>query len=120
MKILTSPAEQIECKQKYIEYLKQLTSGLEKEISELEQVDPYAELKAAHAAGKRLAVKAYRYGRPVYEPLANPARDAVVKDYKIVEDDEIDEIRVSSKFGYQVIKFTKCALTGKISAEVIE
>ena len=119
-----SNEEKIQHKQTYVEYLKQLTSGLEKEIWDLQhlQVDPYAELKAAHAAGKRIAI---------FDRFDNKNEWALqyedikwllsVDQYKIVEDDE-----EATKYFYfndsvpHLVKVTKCALTGKIRAEVVE
>ena len=117
-----SNEEKIQHKQTYIEYLKQLTSGLEKEIWDLQhlQVDPYAELKSAHASGKRIAVLQNVRGIKEYKFLEVPHWDGIVKHYKVVEGDETD-ISPDVVFGCFVrTKYTKCALTGKITAEVVE
>jgi len=118
-----SNEEKIQHKQTYIEYLKQLTSGLEKEIWDLQhlQVDPFAELKAAHAAGKRIAVLYNKKGIKEYNFLKYPQWYGIVKEYKIVGDDE-----TATKYFYftdsvpHEVKLSKCALTGRITAEVME
>jgi len=51
-------------------------------------VDPYAALKAAHAAGKRIAVLHNVRGIREYKFLEIPQWDGIVKEYKILDDDE--------------------------------
>lgn len=118
-----SNEEQIERKQIQVTSLKQLISGLEQEIWDLQhpQVDPYAELKAAHAAGKRIAIKSICRGESTYILANRPMWDGIVKDYKIVEDDEIDKLTIHlQKLNQRVeVRFTKCGLTGNITAEVV-
>lgn len=116
-----SNEEKIQHKQTYVEYLKQLTSGLEKEIWDLQhlQVDPYAELKAAHAAGKRIA---WYTGIGDWEILPKPLWTNHQDRYKIVDD---DETYICTYWNYFVkgnikVKITKCGLTGDVTAEVVE
>ena len=84
-------------------------------------VDPFAGLKAAHAAGKRIAVLSNVRGIKKYKFLEVPQWDGIVKDYKIVEDDEIDKLTIHlQKLNQRVeVRFTKCGLTGNITAEVV-
>lgn len=83
--------------------------------------DPYAELKAAHAAGKRIAIKSICRGESTYILANRPMWDGFVKDYKIIEDDEIDKLIIHlQKLNQRVeVRFTKCGLTGNITAEVV-
>ena len=93
---------------------------MNEEIAELENVDPYAELKAAHAAGKRIACKV---GASEWKIAMEPKWRMNPWQYKIVDDDkkQICIVSVFGWFGEDVkTRFTKCALTGKISAEVVE
>jgi len=85
-------------------------------IKELSIVAPYAELKAAHAAGKRIAYLAHNNGWRIIKPDWTLDAD----EYKIVEDDE--EIYICHiVFGHKgQTKYSRCALTGKITAEVVE
>lgn len=115
--------EELQHKQVQATYLRKLLKRAYEEIAELEQqADPYAELKAAHAAGKRIAVMTIDKSKSAYVYIAKPQWDAPVKDYKIVEDDEVDNLVIHlQKLNQRVeVRFTKCALTGKISAEVVE
>lgn len=80
-------------------------------------VDPYAELKEAFAAGKRIAWYPAIGG---LEFLREPAWSVSADRYKIVEDDETDNCEIAM-FGLIFrTEFTKCALTGKITAEVLK
>lgn len=81
--------------------------------------DPYAELKAAHAAGKRIAFNRSSLSHPAWEIIANPFFNLFHEYYKIVEDDETYYCQPHSPFGVLKTTFTKCALTGKITAEVV-
>jgi len=104
-------------------YLSNLLKNVNDEISALENADPYTELKAAHAAGKRIAAKGiglspghFRSNWFFWSGGSNFIADF---EYKIVEDDEERTI-FSTCFGEKItIKATKCALTGKITAEVV-
>lgn len=111
-----SISEQLDHKRLQAVYLCKLLETVNEEIAELEQSDPYAELKAAHAAGKRIAVKGMRS----YIFVHRPVWDAPIEHYKIVEDDETYYCQPHSPFGVLKTTFTKCALTGKVTAEVVE
>lgn len=113
-----SITEELEHKKVQAVYLRRLLEHVNAEIKQLEhieQVDPYAELKAAHAAGKRIA---WSRGDRKWEITIAPEWNPVYQ-YKIV-DDETFEVN-SVIFGkYRTVKYTKCALTGKITAQVAE
>lgn len=113
-----SNEEKAQQKRTYREYLIHLVDELNKEIQDLETLDPYAELKAAHTAGKRIACKV---GASEWKIAMEPKWRMNLWQYKIVEDDE-----EATKYFYfndsvpHEVRITKCALTGKISAEVVE
>lgn len=108
-------SEELDHKRVQAVYLRKLLECLNEDIAELEQVDPYAELKTAHAAGKRIAFKNWN-NEWIYWSDQNWSSPA--EDYKIAEDDETFEVN-SVIFGkYRTVKYTQCALTGNISAEV--
>ena len=111
-------SEELDHKRVQAVYLRKLLENVNEEIAELENVDPYAELKAAHAAGKRIACKV---GASEWKIAMEPKWRMNLWQYKIVEDDE-----EATKYFYfndsvpHEVRITKCALTGKISAEVVE
>jgi hypothetical protein len=84
---------------------------------QLKPIDPYAELKAAHAAGKRIAFFDDRYKE--FFIADDPIFCHAAKKYKIVEDDEEVIMHVLTGFGDVMTKYTRSALTGKIAAEVV-
>lgn len=81
--------------------------------------DPYAELKEAFAAGKRIAVRAKRSTEEWL--LSRHPTFSAYHDWKIVEDDETytGVYIVQGISSHVKTKYTKCALTGKITAEVV-
>ena len=87
-------------------------------ITAKEESDPFAELRAAQVAGKRIAWKTVIDD---WEILQKPMWTTSADRYKIVEDDE-----EATKYFYftdsvpHEVKVTKCALTGKITAEVVK
>jgi len=114
-------SEELDHKRVQAVYLRKLLDLVYEEIAELETpVDPYAALKAAHAAGKRIAIKSICRGESTYVLANRPKWDGIVNDYKIIEDDE-----TATKYFYfndsvpREIKVTKCALTGNVTAEVL-
>jgi hypothetical protein len=98
-------------------YLRKLLENVNEEISALENADPYAELKAANAAGKRIAFFDDRYKE--FSIVGDPTFCHAAKKYKIVEDDEEVIMHVLTGFGDVMTKYTRSALTGKIAAEVV-
>ena len=113
-------SEELDQKRVQAVYLQKLLNHVNEEIAELETtIDPYAELKDAHAAGKRIAVLNNVRGIKKYKFLEVPQWDGIVKDYKIVDDD-ITFTGLCSFFSETIkIKLNKCALTGNITAEVV-
>ncbi len=114
-----SITEELEHKKVQAVYLRKLLENVNEEIAELETpVDPYAEIKAAHAAGKRIAIKTGRGDRLVLVP--NPDWGGILHKYKILDDDE-----EATKYFYfndsvpHEVRVTKCALTGNITAVVL-
>ena len=114
-----SITEELEHKKVQAIYLRKLLENVNEEIDELENIDPYAELRAAHAAGKRIFFinrlnKWVLCERPVFiDPI---------EKYKIVDD---DETYICTYWNYFVkgnikVKITKCGLTGDVTAEVVE
>ena len=87
---------------------------------QLKPIDPYAELKAAHAAGKRIAFFDDRYKE--FSIADDPIFCHAAKKYKIVDDDITKEFKIhcDKEIGFFKLKATKCGLTGKITAEVVE
>lgn len=104
-------------------YLRKIIEVNNERIAELSvKVDPYQIYRDALANGKRVARKRYdNHIWEIWETCNNPEWVEWCS-YKIVEDDEVIEITISCLFGekFKPVKFTKCALTGKITAEVIE
>jgi hypothetical protein len=80
-------------------------------------VDKFAEQKAAFKAGKRIA---WRFdGEYFWEITPRPSWD-ISFEYKSFDDDEKDNIEIAMFGTFFRAEFTKCALTGKITAEVVQ
>jgi len=103
-------------------YLRKLLENVKSEIAELTKPDEYAELKAAYAAGKRIARKHKDHSVQFWVICVEEPAWSYNYDYKIIEDDEIDNIVIHlQKLNQRVeVRFTKSGLTGETTAEVIK
>jgi len=103
-------------------YLRKLLEQVKSEIAELEKPDEYDELKAAHATGKRIARKHKYMSCQLWVICEVEPAWSYNYDYKIVEDDEMDNIVIHlQKLNQRVeVRFTKSGLTGEITAEVVK
>jgi hypothetical protein len=108
--------ENLELKKAQLMYLIKSAERISEEIEALLRADPHAALKAAHDAGKRIAVASL--GLENWDITSSPTWLNTVR-YKIVPDDEIDNREIAMFGVFFRAEFTRCALTGKITAEVV-
>ncbi len=81
------------------------------------EVDPYADLRKAQDAGRRIAMGGEGYWRiQNYRCEFNEE----VKDYKIVEDDIVERTSFWTSFGKINIEITKEGLDGKLRVKLID
>lgn len=90
---------------------------IETQIAEIEKPDPYAELKAEHAAGKRIACRYINDTDDSWDITFNPTWSKNV-EYKIIED-EYQQLHNVTVFGqFYDVRLIKDGLTGAITVEL--